>query len=183
MEIIAFEGLSKNNLKVSYIVYDRLETPYWLYPEVAFELTPVLGFAAPEVLGGMGYEGPPADVWSFGCLLYTTLFLSFPFERLTDAKLTAKQKQTEVSLSLYPLSNILSNCAPLFEGALVVIMNEYVLIWPGHDSFWFLMLRQFSVFEKSVSWAQRMVSRVKPDLSFSFIAGQRNPSLQTSIED
>jgi len=36
-------------------------------------------FAAPEIIKGMSYEGPPQDIWSLGILLYTMIYKATPF--------------------------------------------------------------------------------------------------------
>ncbi|ORX47811.1 kinase-like protein [Piromyces finnis] len=36
-------------------------------------------FAAPEIVKGMTYEGPPQDIWSLGILLYTMIYKAIPF--------------------------------------------------------------------------------------------------------
>jgi len=36
-------------------------------------------FAAPEIIKGMTYDGPPQDIWSLGILLYTMIFKVTPF--------------------------------------------------------------------------------------------------------
>jgi len=36
-------------------------------------------FAAPEIVKGMTYDGPPQDIWSLGILLYTIIFKVMPF--------------------------------------------------------------------------------------------------------
>jgi len=36
-------------------------------------------YAAPEVLAGKSYRGAPADIWSFGVLLFTCVTCAFPF--------------------------------------------------------------------------------------------------------
>ncbi|ELU18286.1 hypothetical protein CAPTEDRAFT_90577 [Capitella teleta] len=43
-------------------------------------------YAAPEVLTGRGYFGPPCDVWSLGVVLFVTVCHSMPFD---DTKLKA----------------------------------------------------------------------------------------------
>jgi len=40
------------------------------------------GYAAPEVLSGQKYDGPPQDIWSLGILLYTMIYGSNPFRTL-----------------------------------------------------------------------------------------------------
>jgi len=36
-------------------------------------------FAAPEIIKGMTYDGPPQDIWSLGILLYTMIYKVTPF--------------------------------------------------------------------------------------------------------
>lgn len=38
-----------------------------------------LDYAAPEILRGHTYEGPPQDVWALGILLYTLIYRENPF--------------------------------------------------------------------------------------------------------
>lgn len=37
-------------------------------------------YAPPEIMHGGGYDGRKSDVWSFGVVLYATLFGVFPFD-------------------------------------------------------------------------------------------------------
>jgi 5'-AMP-activated protein kinase catalytic alpha subunit len=50
------------------------------------------GYASPQVLKGLGYDGPPADVWSCGVLLYTMLVGYMPYEETSIAQLLKKIK-------------------------------------------------------------------------------------------
>lgn len=38
-----------------------------------------LDYAAPEILAGKTYEGPPQDIWALGILLYTLVYRENPF--------------------------------------------------------------------------------------------------------
>jgi len=49
------------------------------------------GYAAPEVLSGQKYDGPPQDIWSLGILLYTMIYGSNPFRTL-DQIITSEVK-------------------------------------------------------------------------------------------
>jgi len=43
-----------------------------------------IDYAAPEVLRGRGYEGPPQEVWTLGILLYTLLYKENPFRNMDE---------------------------------------------------------------------------------------------------
>jgi hypothetical protein len=46
-----------------------------------------LDFAPPEILKGIPYEGPPQDIWSLGCLLFTLWTGENPFKTPREAML------------------------------------------------------------------------------------------------
>lgn len=43
-----------------------------------------MDYAAPEVLTGNRYEGPPQDVWALGILLYTLIYRENPFYNIDE---------------------------------------------------------------------------------------------------
>ncbi|OZJ02349.1 hypothetical protein BZG36_04388 [Bifiguratus adelaidae] len=43
-----------------------------------------LDYAAPEVLQGKKYEGPPQDIWALGILLYTLIYKENPFYNIDE---------------------------------------------------------------------------------------------------
>jgi protein-serine/threonine kinase len=43
-----------------------------------------LDYAAPEILNGYKYDGPPQDVWSMGILLYTLVYKENPFYNMDE---------------------------------------------------------------------------------------------------
>lgn len=58
----------------------------YVKPERMFEtFCGTLDYAAPEILNGSKYAGPPQDVWSLGILLYTLVFKENPFYNIDQA--------------------------------------------------------------------------------------------------
>jgi serine/threonine protein kinase len=43
-----------------------------------------LDYAAPEILLGQKYDGPPQDVWAMGILLYTLVYKENPFYNMDE---------------------------------------------------------------------------------------------------
>lgn len=43
-----------------------------------------IDYAAPEVLGGLPYDGKPQDIWAIGVLLYTIIFKENPFYNVDE---------------------------------------------------------------------------------------------------
>lgn len=43
-----------------------------------------LDYAAPEVLQGKKYDGPPQDIWALGILLYTLVYKENPFYNIDE---------------------------------------------------------------------------------------------------
>lgn len=43
-----------------------------------------LDYAAPEILKGQAYEGPPQDIWACGTLLYTLIYRENPFYNIDE---------------------------------------------------------------------------------------------------
>jgi serine/threonine protein kinase len=43
-----------------------------------------MDYAAPEMLEGTRYAGPPQDMWALGILLYTLLFRENPFRSVDE---------------------------------------------------------------------------------------------------
>lgn len=60
-------------------------------------------YAAPEVLAGQSYKGPPQDVWALGILLYTIIYKENPFysiDEITDRDLRIPYIISENSIAL-----------------------------------------------------------------------------------
>lgn len=55
-----------------------------------------LYFAAPELLNGKAYNGPAADVWSFGIVLYVLVCGKVPFDDQSTQTLHEKIKRGAV---------------------------------------------------------------------------------------
>ncbi|CAG8787858.1 15059_t:CDS:2, partial [Racocetra persica] len=43
-----------------------------------------IDYAAPEVLTGKKYDGPPQDIWALGILLYTLIYKENPFYNIDE---------------------------------------------------------------------------------------------------
>jgi len=73
-------------------------------------------YAAPEVLLGLGYDGPAADIWSFGVLLYAMVTGSLPFTARLIPQLVQK-----IVAGVYRMPSFLSPlCKHLLSGILRV---------------------------------------------------------------
>ncbi|KAI8981586.1 hypothetical protein BDF20DRAFT_861904 [Mycotypha africana] len=62
-----------------------------------------LDYAAPEILLGQSYAGPPQDIWACGTLLYTLIYRENPFyniEEILDRELRIPFKLSEESVDL-----------------------------------------------------------------------------------
>lgn len=62
-----------------------------------------IDYAAPEVLAGKSYKGPPQDVWALGILLYTIIYKENPFysiDEITDRDLRVPYIISENSIAL-----------------------------------------------------------------------------------
>ncbi|KAI8579256.1 hypothetical protein K450DRAFT_272041 [Umbelopsis ramanniana AG] len=58
----------------------------YVKPDRMFEtFSGTLDYAAPEILSGSRYAGPPQDIWSLGILLYTLVFKENPFYNIEQA--------------------------------------------------------------------------------------------------
>lgn len=58
----------------------------YVKPDRMFEkFSGTLDYAAPEILNGSSYQGPPQDIWSLGILLYTLVFKENPFYNIDQA--------------------------------------------------------------------------------------------------
>jgi serine/threonine protein kinase len=56
-----------------------------------------LDYAAPEILSGSRYHGPPQDIWSLGILLYTLVFKENPFYNIEQAMSREPPKLLQVT--------------------------------------------------------------------------------------
>ncbi|KAI8144223.1 kinase-like domain-containing protein [Fennellomyces sp. T-0311] len=74
-----------------------------------------LYFAAPELLSGKTYNGPSADVWSFGIVLYVLVCGKVPFDDQSTQTLHEKIKRGSVD---YPL-HLTPECRSLLSKVLV----------------------------------------------------------------
>ncbi len=63
-------------------------------------------YMAPEIVSKKEYEGPPADIWALGVLLYAILCGTFPYKGSTD-----KELYTKICKPLYILPEHLSPAA------------------------------------------------------------------------
>eukprot|EP00824_Muranothrix_gubernata_P006439 TRINITY_DN1827_c0_g1_i3.p1 TRINITY_DN1827_c0_g1~~TRINITY_DN1827_c0_g1_i3.p1 ORF type:complete len:233 (+),score=8.30 TRINITY_DN1827_c0_g1_i3:33-701(+) len=68
---------------------------------------------APEIVSKKEYEGPPADVWALGVLLFAMLCGTFPFKGSTDKELYSRINAGNV--------NIPSHVSPLASALLLRI--------------------------------------------------------------
>ncbi|KAI9497229.1 kinase-like domain-containing protein [Zychaea mexicana] len=81
-----------------------------------------LYFAAPELLNGKSYNGPAADVWSFGIVLYVLVCGKVPFDDQTTQTLHEKIKKGAIE---YP-PHLTLECKSL--------LNKVLVTNPGHRS-------------------------------------------------
>lgn len=81
-------------------------------------------YAAPEVLLGLGYDGPAADIWSFGVLLYAMVTGSLPFTARHIPQLVQK-----IVAGVYRMPSFLSPlCKHLLSGILRVNPRDRMTI-------------------------------------------------------
>lgn len=81
-------------------------------------------YAAPEVLLGLGYDGPAADIWSFGVLLYAMVTGSLPFTARLIPQLVQK-----IVAGVYRMPSFLSPlCKHLLSGILRVNPRDRMTI-------------------------------------------------------
>ena len=52
-----------------------------------------LAYAAPEVISGKVYSGPPADLWSLACIFYVMMVGELPFDADTDYQVVQNIKK------------------------------------------------------------------------------------------
>ena len=55
-------------------------------------------YMAPEIVLKKEYEGPPADIWALGVLLFAILCGTFPFKGATDKELYGKIMRSQYKL-------------------------------------------------------------------------------------
>ena len=72
-------------------------------------------YAAPELIRGVPYDGPAADMWSLGITLYTMLVGKLPFEAATMPALLEAQKKNK-----YPKDKLKSEAERLIRRMLEV---------------------------------------------------------------
>ena len=59
---------------------------------------------APEIVNKTEYDGPPADIWASGILLYATLTGKFPFKGVSDRDLYKKINTGEFEMPVHVTS-------------------------------------------------------------------------------
>jgi serine/threonine protein kinase len=58
-------------------------------------------YASPEIIRGIKYDGPAADIWSCGVILYALLTGNLPFDDDDIRKLLGKVKAGVFSIPVY----------------------------------------------------------------------------------
>lgn len=142
-------------------------------------------YAAPEVLLGVGYHGPSADIWSFGVLLYAMVTGSLPFTARVIPQLVQKIVAGVYRMPAY-LSPLLKH---LISGILRVNPKDRLSIddllnhpWFSKTETWVPEVQPSS--ERAASpTASRSASGKHVDASVAnalAMAARRHPSTSTS---
>jgi len=86
---------ANNTLKVSDFGFARLLKS----SELSKTFCGSAAYAAPEILQGIPYSGPPYDIWSMGVILYIMLCGSMPFDDSNIKKMIKYQTEKKVGFS------------------------------------------------------------------------------------
>ncbi|CAF0919846.1 unnamed protein product [Didymodactylos carnosus] len=86
---------SKNDIKVSDFGFSRL----MLEKDLSSTFCGSASYAAPEVLKGTPYIGPPYDCWSLGVVLYIMVYGTMPFDDSNVRKLIRDQLEKRIHFS------------------------------------------------------------------------------------